>query len=363
VQLLNSIDISSSPYTTFRIRSKVEARPGVQSQVQHRIISRGNRTCRQNLKTIDVARGVRTGHCWHCRLVFPNFFPRSSIPRPRFEVATVGCVPRNPQETDWQSCRVAACHFKFHPVQPANYEYILWEKNVRETHLHPAFRLHQLANNYFDYVMRHDYSSPGRTGSISTTLCVATTHLLVAPALLQPCRAPWLLVSRSHRLYFNHVVCRDYSSPDRTGSTSTTSCVATTRLLTAYALPQLCRVLRLLVYQSHSLYLNYAVRRRDIVLRPYHLYFDNVVRRCDIIFWPHRLYFANAVRPVAWSRCSTCYPVALSLLCLRHLFGRMVSRSTCCPVALDLLHLCHAPRLLVSRQHRLYLDYVLRRDY
>jgi hypothetical protein len=43
-----------------------------------------------------------------------------------------------------------------------------------------------------------------------STLCIATT------------------VSRPHRLYFDYVVCRNYSSPDRTGSTPTVSCAATT---------------------------------------------------------------------------------------------------------------------------------------
>jgi hypothetical protein len=58
-----------------------------------------------------------------------------------------------------------------------------------------------------------------------------------ATALRQLLRAPRVLVSRSHRLYFNNTVHRDYSSPGRTGSTSTMPCAATTRLPVARALP------------------------------------------------------------------------------------------------------------------------------
>jgi hypothetical protein len=43
---------------------------------------------------------------------------------------------------------------------------------------------------YFNYVVRHDYSFPGRTSSTSTTPCAATTRLPVARALPQPCHAP-----------------------------------------------------------------------------------------------------------------------------------------------------------------------------
>jgi hypothetical protein len=49
------------------------------------------------------------------------------------------------------------------------------------------------------------------------------------------------IVSRLHRLYLNLVVRRDYSSPGRTGSTSTLSCAASTRLSAAAALHRLRR--------------------------------------------------------------------------------------------------------------------------
>jgi hypothetical protein len=52
--------------------------------------------------------------------------------------------------------------------------------------------------------MRRDYSSPGRTGSTSTTTCTASTRLPAAVALRQPCRAPRVLISRLQRFYINH---------------------------------------------------------------------------------------------------------------------------------------------------------------
>jgi hypothetical protein len=66
-------------------------------------------------------------------------------------------------------------------------------------------------------------------------------RLPVAQALRQPCRAPRLLVTRPHGLYVNLAVRRDYSSPGRTGSTSTLPCAASTRLSAAAALHRLCR--------------------------------------------------------------------------------------------------------------------------
>jgi hypothetical protein len=66
------------------------------------------------------------------------------------------------------------------------------------------------------------YSSPGGTGSTSTLSCAATTRHPAARALRQPCHAPRLLVTRVHGLYVNLIVRREYSSPDRSGSTSTT---------------------------------------------------------------------------------------------------------------------------------------------
>jgi hypothetical protein len=115
-------------------------------------------------------------------------------------------------------------------------------------------RSHQL---YISYGMHRDCSSLSRSGSTSTTSCTVTTRLLVAPALPHQHHALRLLLSRSHRLYINNTVRRDYSSPGRTsststtswhsdyssfvrfGSTSTTSCAVTTRLLVALALLQL----------------------------------------------------------------------------------------------------------------------------
>jgi hypothetical protein len=72
--------------------------------------------------------------------------------------------------------------------------------------------------------------------------------------------APRLLFTRPHRLYINHVVRRDHSSPGRTNSTSTTSCAVTTRrpVCTGSTAPTSCirtRRLdaRLLVSRSHYL--------------------------------------------------------------------------------------------------------------
>jgi hypothetical protein len=99
--------------------------------------------------------------------------------------------------------------------------------------------------------VRHTYirhsgciNSPTTTSTMS---CVTTTRLPVAPALYQLRCASRLLISWSHRLYFNHVVRHDYLYPGRTGSTSTMLCAVTTRLPIAPALHQLRRVSRLLV--------------------------------------------------------------------------------------------------------------------
>jgi hypothetical protein len=56
--------------------------------------------------------------------------------------------------------------------------------------------------------------------------------------------APRLLVSQQHQLYFGHAVRCDYSSADRTGSTSTSPCAASTRLPAAAALYRLRRTPR-----------------------------------------------------------------------------------------------------------------------
>jgi hypothetical protein len=66
----------------------------------------------------------------------------------------------------------------------------------------------------YDYVdiwlhqHEYDYSSLGRTGSTSTLPCAASTRLPAARALRQPCRAPRVLVSRPQRLYIDYVVRR-----------------------------------------------------------------------------------------------------------------------------------------------------------
>jgi hypothetical protein len=65
--------------------------------------------------------------------------------------------------------------------------------------------------------------------------------------------------SQPHGLYINYVVCCDYSSPGRIGSASTTLCTATTHLMTAWALPRLRLAPRLLAARLHRLYCAYAV--------------------------------------------------------------------------------------------------------
>jgi hypothetical protein len=68
---------------------------------------------------------------------------------------------------------------------------------------------------------------------------------------------------------YNYIVLRDYSSPGRTGSTSTLPCAATTRHPAARALRQPCRAPRVLVSRPQRLYIDYAVRRRDVVFWAY----------------------------------------------------------------------------------------------
>jgi hypothetical protein len=107
------------------------------------------------------------------------------------------------------------------------------------------FRANMQPTRMFAWITQEMYVSSatllfGHLGSTSTTSCAAITCLTVASALHQLRRAPRLLVSRSHRLYINYIVRRDYSSPGRTGSTSTTLCDATARLPVARSLPQPC---------------------------------------------------------------------------------------------------------------------------
>jgi hypothetical protein len=130
---------------------------------------------------------------------------------------------------------------------------------------------------------------------VSTTISITRVRS-VTPTLPQLHCAPQLLVSWSHRLYFNYAVGRDYS-----------------------------------LSRQHRLYLNYAVCRDYSPPRQHSLYFNYVVRCHNIVLQSYRHYFAYDVRPVAWSRHSTCCPVAWS------------RRSTCCSVALARLQLRHAP--------------------
>jgi hypothetical protein len=55
---------------------------------------------------------------------------------------------------------------------------------------------------------RHDYSFHGNTSSTSVTLCAATTRHPAAQALRQPRRAPRVLVFLPQRLYIDYAVRR-----------------------------------------------------------------------------------------------------------------------------------------------------------
>jgi hypothetical protein len=81
--------------------------------------------------------------------------------------------------------------------------------------------------------------------------------------------------SSDYKIFAPHncVVRREYSSPGRTGSTSTLSCAATTRHPSAWALRQPRRASRVLVSRPQRLYIDYIVRRRDVVFWAYD-YFD-----------------------------------------------------------------------------------------
>jgi hypothetical protein len=80
---------------------------------------------------------------------------------------------------------------------------------------------------------------------------------------------PRLLVTRPHRLYVSLAVRREYSSPGHSGSTSTSPCIATTRYPAAQALRQPRRAPRVLVFLPQRLYIDYAVRRRDVIFWVY----------------------------------------------------------------------------------------------
>jgi hypothetical protein len=61
----------------------------------------------------------------------------------------------------------------------------------------------------FDNVVRRPAtSSRGCIGSTSTSSCAATTHHPAAQALRQPCCAPQVLVSQPQRLYIDYAVRR-----------------------------------------------------------------------------------------------------------------------------------------------------------
>jgi hypothetical protein len=87
--------------------------------------------------------------------------------------------------------------------------------------------------DYINYVVRRDYLSSGRTRSMSTSPCTATTRL------------------RLHVLYLNLVVRCDYSA------------------LAAQALRQPRRAPRVLVSWPQRPYIDYTVRRRDIIFWAY----------------------------------------------------------------------------------------------
>jgi hypothetical protein len=70
----------------------------------------------------------------------------------------------------------------------------------------------------------------------------STTRHPAAQALRQPRRAPRVLVSWPQRLYISSAVHRDYSSPGCTGSTSTSLCAMSTHLPAAAALRRLRRM-------------------------------------------------------------------------------------------------------------------------
>jgi hypothetical protein len=114
--------------------------------------------------------------------------------------------------------------------------------------------------------------------------------------LLQPCRVTRLPRLRSHWLHLNIAVRRNYSSPGRTCSTSTSPCAATTRHLVARALRQPCRAPRLLVIR--------IAPAQPRVRAPRHVA-RHVTRLVVDYSGSHGLvvdYFASAARPGASAR-------------------------------------------------------------
>jgi hypothetical protein len=130
--------------------------------------------------------------------------------------------------------------------------------------------------------------------------------------------------SGPHGLYMNYTVRCDYSSPGRIGSTSTTLCTATTRLTTAWALPRLRLAPRLLTARLHWLYCAYAVHL-DAPSSP--LDFSSVGRTCSRCAPDHsgsRLSYSplgctgstapmSCIRTCCFRRSTSCRSVALAL--------------------------------------------------
>jgi hypothetical protein len=114
-----------------------------------------------------------------------------------------------------------------------------------------------------------NYNNSSRIGSTSASPCAASTRLPATAALHQLRRASRLLVTRPHRLYVSLAVRREYSSPGHNDSTSTSPCVATTRHPAAQALRQPRRAPRVLVSRPRRLYIDYTVRRHDIIFWAY----------------------------------------------------------------------------------------------
>jgi hypothetical protein len=96
-----------------------------------------------------------------------------------------------------------------------------WKINFLETAIRTQMLYQEVSRSYarattrfyINYGVRRDYSSPGRMGSTSTTPCAAATHLPVARALRQPRRTPRVLVSRPQRLYLDYAARPGASAP------------------------------------------------------------------------------------------------------------------------------------------------------
>jgi hypothetical protein len=109
----------------------------------------------------------------------------------------------------------------------------------------------------------------GHTKATRTQKSNATSSSTASTTRVQLHRTPRLLVTRLHGLHVNLAVHRDYSSPGHSGSTSTSPCTATTRHPAAQALRQPRRAPRVLVSQPQRLYIDYAVRRGNVIFWAY----------------------------------------------------------------------------------------------